>query len=103
MTNYFNAITVFECGRNILYRLDVPYERACIETSKEEYFMEVLDRLIKHNHRHVTPISNEKLQEVVIRVIEDEEKDAKRNDNNVTTDTLFRSPGLSMHKRKIQT
>ena len=32
--NYFNAFNVFECGRNILDRLDVSYERACIATPK---------------------------------------------------------------------
>ena len=61
-------------------------------TPKEEYFTELLEYLIEHNHRHGTPISNEKLQESVIRVMDDEEKDAKRNVNNVTTDTLFYSP-----------
>ena len=30
MTKYFNAFPVFECGRNILDRLDVSYERACM-------------------------------------------------------------------------
>ena len=30
---YFN---IFECGRNILNRLDVTYERACMATPKEE-------------------------------------------------------------------
>ena len=30
MTNYINAFNVFECGRNILDRLDVSYERACM-------------------------------------------------------------------------
>ena len=32
VTSYFN---IFECGRNILDRLDVTYERACISTPKE--------------------------------------------------------------------
>ena len=27
VSNYFNAFNVFECGRNILDRLDVSYER----------------------------------------------------------------------------
>ena len=28
MTKYFNAFHIFECGRNILDRIDVSYERA---------------------------------------------------------------------------
>ena len=30
VTNYSNAFHVFECGRNLLDRLDVSYERACM-------------------------------------------------------------------------
>ena len=52
----------------------------------------MLDQLIKNNHRHGTPMSNKNLRKAVIRVMEDEEKDAKRNVNNVTKDTLFQSP-----------
>ena len=32
VTSYFN---IFECGRNLLDRLDVTYERACMATPKE--------------------------------------------------------------------
>ena len=61
-------------------------------TPKEEYFMEMLNPLPEHNHRHGTPLSSKKFQEAVSRVMEQEEKDAERNKNNVTTDTLFQSP-----------
>ena len=33
VTSYFN---IFECGRNLLDRLDVMYERACMTTPKEK-------------------------------------------------------------------
>ena len=89
---YFNSFNVFKCGRNILDRLDMSYERTCIATPKEEYFVEILDQLIEHNHCHGTSMSNEKLREAVIRVMEDKEKDAENNVNNVTMDTLFQSP-----------
>ena len=52
----------------------------------------MLDSLLQHKHRHVTAFSSKKLQESVIRVMEDEGKYAKRNVNNVTTDTLFQYP-----------
>ena len=90
--NYFNAFNLLECGRKLLDRIDVSYERACMATPREEYFTKMLDYLLKHNHRHGTPLSSKNLQEEVIRVMEEEEKYAKHNVNNVTTDTLFRSP-----------
>ena len=52
----------------------------------------MLDSLIEHNCCHGTPMSNKNLRETVIRVMEDEEKYAERNVNNVTTDTFFQSP-----------
>ena len=64
--NYFNAFDVFKCGRNILDRNNVSYERLGMATPKEEYFGDMLHQLIEHNHRHGTPIFNEKLQEAVI-------------------------------------
>ena len=33
---YFNAFNVFECGRELLDRLVMSYERICIATPKEE-------------------------------------------------------------------
>ena len=52
----------------------------------------MLDYPIKNNRRHGSPLSSKKPWEAVIRVMEDEEKYAERNVNNVTTDTLFQSP-----------
>ena len=43
----------------------------------------MLDQLIEHNHRRGTPMSNDKLREEVIRLMEDEEKNP-----NVTPITL---------------
>ena len=100
MPKYFNAFNVFECRRNILGRLNMSYETACMATPKEEYSGEMLDQLIKHNHHHSTPISNKNYQEAVIRVMEDEEKYAKRNNNNVIMGTLFQSPvTVNAHKK----
>ena len=73
MTSYFNDFNVFEYGKNILDRLDVSYGRACMATSREEYFTNMLDYLLDDNERHCTPLSSKKLQEVVSRVIEEEE------------------------------
>ena len=91
MPNYFNSFNVFECGRKILDRLDVSYEIACMATAREKYFTKMLDSLHDDNHCHGTPLSSKKLQDEVIKVMEEEEKDAKRNVKNVTMDTFFQS------------
>ena len=54
-------------------------------TPKEEYFGEMVDYPIEHNHCHNTPMSNENFREAVIRLIEDEE-----NTPNITSITLLR-------------
>ena len=33
--NYFNAFKVFKCGRNVLDRLDVSYEKECMATARK--------------------------------------------------------------------
>ena len=45
---YFN---IFECGRNLLDRLDVMYQRAFMATPEEnDYYKEMLKNLIKVNN-----------------------------------------------------
>ena len=67
--NYFNTFNVFECRRNILYTLDLEYERAFMANPKEEYFTEILDNLNKHNRCHGKLLSSKNLREAVIRVM----------------------------------
>ena len=52
----------------------------------------MLYSLLEYNHCHGTPFYSRNIQEAVIRVMEDKEKDAEHNVNNVTTDTFFQSP-----------
>ena len=91
MTNYVNAFNVLECGRKLLDRLDVSYERVCMATPREAFFTEMWNSLLRNNHLRGTPLSSKNLQEAVRRVMEEEQKYAERNVNNVTTDTLFQS------------
>ena len=69
--SYFN---VFGCGRNILNRLDVSYERACMATPIDEYYTNILETLIDHNDRQNEPFSSEKLLQAVIRVMSETEE-----------------------------
>ena len=91
-TNYINAFNIFKYGRTFLDRLDESYERAYTAPPKEEEFTEILDSLLKNNHSDSTPLSSKNILEAAIRVMEYEEKYAKRNINNVTTANFFQFP-----------
>ena len=81
-------------------RLDVSYERACMETTREVYYTKILDSPLNHNDCHDTPFSSKQIQESVSRFMEEEEKYSKRNFNNVTMDALFQYPVTINTQRK---
>ena len=56
--SYFN---IFDCGGNILNKLDVTYERACMSTTKEKYYTKMLETIVDYNDCNNAPFSNEKL------------------------------------------
>ena len=68
--------------------------------AREVYYEKMLNYLLKNNDRHGTPFSIKKLQEVVSRFTEEEEKYAERKVNNATMDTLFQSPVTINTQRK---
>ena len=70
VTSYFN---IFECGGNILDRLDVTYERVCVATPEDKYYNKFLNTLVDDNNRRVKSLSNEKLRQAVGKVIEETE------------------------------
>ena len=53
---------IFKCGGNILDRLDVTYEQACMATPKHKYYENMLEILVDDNNRNSAPLSNEKLR-----------------------------------------
>ena len=61
-------------------------------TERKLYFTNILYYLLDCNHCHGTPLSRENLQKAFSRVMED-------NVNNVTIDTLVRSP-VTIHAQK---
>ena len=63
---YFNK---YECGRNILNRLYVAYERARVTTTKYKYYTKMLETLVNYNDRNNTILSNEKSRKAVSRVM----------------------------------
>ena len=64
MPSYFN---VFECGRKLLNRLD-------IDTPRDEYYTNLLETLVNYNDRNIDPLSNEKIQQAVRRVMAETEE-----------------------------
>ena len=50
--NYSNVSNIFECGRKLLYRIDVLYKTVYTATPKEEHFRERFDYLNKYNDSH---------------------------------------------------
>ena len=67
---YFN---IFECGRNLLDRLEVTYQREFMATPKDKYYNTFLDTLVKDDNLRGEPLSNEKIQQAVGKVTEETE------------------------------
>ena len=65
---YFN---IFECGRNLLDRLDVTYQREFMATPQDKYYTKMLENLVKTNNLRGEPLSNERLRQAVIDVREE--------------------------------
>ena len=59
--SYFNR---FECGRNILDRLDVTYEGVCMATQKK------METIVNDKNRNGALLSNKKLRQEVSKVME---------------------------------
>ena len=95
---------IFKCGGNILNRLYVTYEQACMATPKDKYYTKLLETLIEYNCHHNAPLSNETLRKAIstfMKEMEEEERDAKHNVNNVTMDTFYKSPFIINTKGNI--
>ena len=97
MTGCFN---ILECGGNILDRLDVKYERLCMAIPKNKHYNTLLKTLVDYNNHNNAPLSNEKLQQEVGKVMDETEAELKRNMNKIKIYTSFKSP---VKKKDIST
>ena len=64
----------------------------------------MLETLIYYNNHHNAPLFNEKIRQTFSKVMAEtdkEERDAKRNSNNVTMDTFCQSPVTTDTQIKI--
>ena len=87
--SYFNLL---ECGKNIFNILDATYKRACVATSRDRYYTELLKTLTDYNDRNNTPLSNANIRKAIRKAIGEE---SILYTNNVTADTCS-------HKYNIQ-
>ena len=86
---YFN---IYECGRKLLYQLEVTYQQVYMATPKDKYYNGLLDTLVKDNNLRGKPLSNERIQQAVSDVIEETEAEFERNYNKITCNTSYQSP-----------
>ena len=92
MPSYFN---IFECGRNILNKLDVTYEKACMANTRDKYFEKMLETLVDYSDNHNAPLYNKKFKQAISTVMaetEEEEHSTILDANNVTMDTFCQYP-----------
>ena len=95
VTGYFK---IYECGRNLLDRLDVTYQQSFMATPAEnDYYKEMLKNIIKVNNNEGGKLCNEKLRQAVIDLRLEMNVEHKRNINNIT---LYQSP---MKKKDVST
>ena len=78
VTSYFKII---ECGRNILDRHAVTYQRVFMATPQDKYYNALLDNIFKDNNRKDKQFSNDKIQQAVGKVMEETEAEFERNIN----------------------
>ena len=87
--SYFNIV---ECGRNLLDRLDVTYQRSFMATPQETWYNALLYTLVKDNNRKGAPFSNDNIWQAVHKVMEEKEAEFERNINKIACDTSFKAP-----------
>ena len=93
----FNVFNIFEKGRN---NPEVSYERAYMANERDEYFTEMIDHLNEYNNHKGQILSSKIFKEAVLRVMEEEEQEIKRNNNIITCDTSFKYPNAMNVQKK---
>ena len=68
-------------------------------TEGNEYSTDIIDHPNGYYDRHDQRLSSKKLKGAVLRIMEHEEEEIKRNINNITFNTSFQSP-VTMNVQK---
>ena len=56
--SYFN---IFECGKNLLNKLESTRKRACMATPRDKYNTKIYETLVDYNDHNNAPFSNENI------------------------------------------
>ena len=86
--SYFN---IFECGNNILNRLNATYKQSCMATPTDKFYTKIYETLVDYNDRNNAPFSNENILQAICKVRADEEADSRNitlDAHNVTVDNF---------------
>ena len=94
-TSYFN---LFNCNKNISYRLDSMCEQARMATSIDRYYMEMYKTLTDYNDCNNKPLQNKNIREAIHKVIEEE---SILDANNVTSDTFSHTYNTQRENEKM--
>ena len=98
-SSYFN---IFECGRNLLYQLDVTYQQAFmakpvqeglykISPAQERYYDMMANNIIETNVGSEGNINNEELRKAITILKSIEDAGYERNINNMTQEDDYKS------------
>ena len=84
--SYFNMC---ECGRNLLDRLEVTYQREFMATPQNKYYTRMLENTVNMNNCNGETLSNKKLQKSVSGVREETDAEHERNINEISCNNSF--------------
>ena len=73
---------LFKCSKSVFNTLDATYERACRESSIENYMIEMYDTITNYNEMNHTPLSNTNIREAIDKIFLEEQAKGK----NTTVD-----------------
>ena len=75
--------------------LDAMCERSCMATPRDKYYTKMYKTLVDYNDRKDAPVSNEKIQQEMRKLITKEEADARNitsDSHNATADNFCQTP-----------
>ena len=89
------CFNIFECGKNLLNKIDANFKLACMATPRDKYHTELFRTITDCNNCNDAPFSNGYIIDTINRVISEEIADAYNitsDTHNVTVDNFSQTP-----------
>ena len=83
-----SCFKLFKCSKNVLNKIDASCEQACMENSKDKYYMELCNTITDYYDCNNTPLSNMNIHEAILQVMREEEEATITDANNITAYTF---------------